>query len=151
MPPKCTTATSFPAIQVKGCTMTGRAKGSKAAKEPAAAKAKSMSAPAAAKAKAPPAKELFDVQRLRQKIYKVALEIQAKQTILKQADRVMKRPRKSMSEEAPAKVEVTPLQRLQRNATRNILLLRGEMAAININKRVNAPLRRSTARRRGPK
>jgi predicted transglutaminase-like cysteine proteinase len=51
------------------------------------------------------------------------------------------------AEVARAKAEVrdTPLIRLQRNATRNIQLIREEMEALKINKRVNKALKKANA------
>ena len=94
MPPKCKVRNTWPAIGPKGC------------------KAKAEVAPAA---KAAPAHAPVsdNVQRLRNKTYKMALQIKAKRKALEQAERA--RERLNM-------VNDTPLIRLQRNATRNIQL-----------------------------
>ena len=127
MPPKCTTGRQFPAIQSKGCTLDGMTKA-----EAARAKAKAAPVAKAAPAQAP----VIDVQRLKNKTYQVALQIKAKRNALEQADRVI---------EGLRKVNDIPLIRLQRNATRNIQLIREELEALKINKRVNKALSRTNA------
>ena len=78
MPPKCKVRKTWPAIGPKGC----KAK----PEEPLGSKA----APASPAAKAAPAQApVSDVQRLRHKTYRVALEIKAKRKALEQSDRVI--------------------------------------------------------------
>ena len=55
---------------------------------------------------------------------------------------------KAKAKAAPAQAPIvrdTPLIRLQRNATRNIQLIREEMQALNINKRVSKALTKTNA------